>query len=176
MKYLILLILLTFLGIEGYIHKDSEFVKRIRVPYYLAQLAKEEPEQSIFMPIVTIKKSEITNTFGGPRSGGRKHEGQDIFAKRGTPIFSATDGVVIRVGENRLGGKTVSVIGKGGRRYYYAHLDSYGPIEVGDKISTTTNIGFVGTTGNASGTPPHLHFGVYNGMEAIDPLILLQNR
>jgi murein DD-endopeptidase MepM/ murein hydrolase activator NlpD len=69
---------------------------------------------------------------------------------------------VYKVGENPLGGQTVSVIGAGGRVYYYAHLDSYAPgIEVGDPVNTKTLLGYVGTTGNAQGTPPHLHFGVY---------------
>jgi hypothetical protein len=73
--------------------------------------------------------------------------------------------------------KTISVIGSGGRIYYYAHLDSYARgIEVGDPVTTRTVLGYVGTTGNALGTPPHLHFGVYTLTGAINPLPLLTDR
>ncbi|HJS23180.1 MAG TPA: M23 family metallopeptidase, partial [Pyrinomonadaceae bacterium] len=73
--------------------------------------------------------------------------------------------------------QTVSVIGSGGRVYYYAHLDSYAKgIEVGDRVTTRTVLGYVGTTGNAQGTPPHLHFGVYTMTGAINPLPLLSDR
>ena len=105
------------------------------------------------------------------------HEGQDIFAKRGTPVLSATDGYVFRIGENSLGGHTVSVIGAGGRIYYYAHLDSYAAnIAIGDRVTTQTVLGYVGNTGNATGGPTHLHFGVYTREGALNPLPLLSDR
>ena len=76
-----------------------------------------------------------------------------------------------------MGGHTVSVIGDGGRKYYYAHLDSYAPkLEVGDWVTRKTVLGYVGSTGNADGTPPHLHFGIYTTTGAIDPLPLLKDR
>jgi peptidoglycan LD-endopeptidase LytH len=63
------------------------------------------------------------------------------------------------------------VIGAGGRVYYYAHLDRYAEnLKVGDAVTTETVIGYVGNSGNAKGTPPHLHFGVYTSTGAIDPL------
>lgn len=69
------------------------------------------------------------------------------------------------------------MISSGGRVYYYAHLDAYAPgLEVGDRVSINTLLGFVGTTGNAQGTPPHLHFGVYTFGGAINPLPLLTDR
>jgi murein DD-endopeptidase MepM/ murein hydrolase activator NlpD len=61
--------------------------------------------------------------------------------------------------------------------YYYAHLDSYAPnIATGDPVTTQTVLGYVGTTGNAAGTPPHLHFGVYASGGALNPLPLLTDR
>jgi murein DD-endopeptidase MepM/ murein hydrolase activator NlpD len=105
------------------------------------------------------------------------HEGQDIFAPKGTPVYSATEGYVYNIGENNLGGQTVSVIGAGGRSYYYAHLDSYAPhLAEGDYVTTQTTLGYVGTTGNAQDTRPHLHFGVYTAGGAINPLPLLTDR
>ncbi|OLE50792.1 MAG: hypothetical protein AUG51_26260 [Acidobacteria bacterium 13_1_20CM_3_53_8] len=82
-----------------------------------------------------------------------------------------------RIGENQLGGHTVSVFGAGGRVYYYAHLDSYAlNIAEGDYVTPETVSGYVGTTGNAKNTPPHLHFGVYTSEGAINPLPLLSDR
>lgn len=129
------------------------------------------------MPVKNVAKREIANTWQAPRGADRKHQGQDIFAPRGTPILSATDGYVIEIGQNSLGGQTVSVIGAGGRVYYYAHLDSYADrLKEGDLVSRHTVLGYVGTTGNAQGTPPHLHFGVYSSGGAINPLPLLSDR
>ena len=143
----------------------------------VAHLYTQEPDSRIAMPFEDVSKKAVANTWHAPRGTGRLHEGQDIFAPRGTPILSATNGFVYKIGENNLGGQTVSVIGSGGRVYYYAHLDKYAPgLEVGDRVSTRTVLGYVGTTGNAQGTPPHLHFGVYTFNGAINPLPLLTDR
>jgi murein DD-endopeptidase MepM/ murein hydrolase activator NlpD len=143
----------------------------------VAKLYMQEPETRIAMPLQDVTKRQIADTWGAPRGIGRRHEGQDIFAPKGTPILSATSGYVYKIGENNLGGQTVSIISKGGRVYYYAHLDSYAPgLEVGDRVSTRTVLGFVGTTGNAQGTPPHLHFGIYTFTGTINPLPLLTDR
>jgi murein DD-endopeptidase MepM/ murein hydrolase activator NlpD len=145
----------------------------------IVKLYTQEPHSRIKMPVADVTKREVADTWGAPRSGGRTHEGQDIFAPKGTRIISATNGYVYKIGENNLGGQTVSVISSGGRIYYYAHLDSYAPgLQVGDPVTTRTVLGFVGTTGNAQGTPPHLHFGVYTfGFgDALNPLPLITDR
>ncbi len=83
------------------------------------------------------------------------------------------DGYVYRSRQNSLGGNTISILGAGGRVYYYAHLDKYSEdLAVGDSVSTETIVGYVGNTGNARETPPHLHFGVYTVGGAINPLTL----
>ena len=130
------------------------------------------------MPVAGVEKSQVNDSWHEPRDGGdRQHQGQDIFAPRGTPVLSATGGYVMSVAENKLGGQTVSVIGAGGRMYYYAHLDKYAEgISLGDRVTTDTVLGYVGTTGNAAGTSPHLHFGVYSSGGAINPLPLLTDR
>lgn len=144
----------------------------------IAQLYGAAPDERLAMPVAGVSKNKVSDSWHAPRSGGeRRHEGQDIFAPQGTPVLSATDGYVMRVGENRLGGKTVSVMGGGGRMYYYAHLDAYAPnIGFGEYVTPRTVLGFVGTTGNAAGTAPHLHFGVYSGGGAINPLPMLSDR
>jgi len=143
----------------------------------VARLYTQSPDSRLAMPLENLSKKAISDTWQASRGDGRRHEGQDIFAARGTPILSATNGFIYKIGENNLGGQTVSVIGSGGRVYYYAHLDSYAKgIEVGDRVTTRTVLGYVGTTGNAQGTPPHLHFGVYTMTGAINPLPLLTDR
>ena len=143
----------------------------------VARLYWQKPDTRLAMPLENISKRAIADTWQAPRGTARRHEGQDIFAARGTPILSATRGIIYNIGENNLGGQTVSVIGSGGRVYYYAHLDSYArDIKVGDWVTTRTVLGYVGTTGNAQGTPPHLHFGIYTPTGAINPLPLLTDR
>jgi len=144
---------------------------------HVARLYTKEPDQTIAMPIEDVSRKQIADTWHAPRGSDRLHEGQDIFAPRGTAVRSATDGYIMNIGENNLGGQTVSVVGAGGRTYYYAHLDSYAPhIAEGDYVTRQTPLGYVGTTGNASGTPPHLHFGVYAPGGAMNPLPLLSDR
>ena len=129
------------------------------------------------MPLPDKSKKQIADTWHARRGVDRLHEGQDIFASRGTPIYSSTSGYIYNVAEDNLGGHTVSVIGAGGRVYYYAHLDSYAPgIAEGDRVTPRTILGYVGSSGNAAGTPPHLHFGVYASSGAINPLPLLTDR
>ena len=167
----IVLGVLTVSGVGGAIWETAVFYGRI------ARLYTKAPATKLAMPVQDVHKSQIANTWQAPRGTDRRHEGQDIFAPKGTPVYSATSGYVYKVGENHLGGQTVSVIGAGGRVYYYAHLDRYAPgIEQGDPVTSRTLLGYVGTTGNAQGTPPHLHFGVYTSTGAINPLPLIVDR
>jgi murein DD-endopeptidase MepM/ murein hydrolase activator NlpD len=129
------------------------------------------------MPVQGITRSQMSDTWHASRDSNRLHEGQDIFAAHGTPVLSATDGYVMNIGANPLGGQTVSVIGAGGRVYYYAHLSAYAAkLATGDHVTTKTVLGYVGNTGNAATTPAHLHFGVYTRSGAINPLPLIADR
>ncbi len=87
------------------------------------------------------------------------HKGIDIFAKKGTPVLAATNGLVFAVGNRKTGGKIVLVLGPKWRFHYYAHLDSY---EVGrfQLVKKGQQIGTVGNTGNAAGKPDHLHYTI----------------
>ena len=160
------------------IHSQIQEIKdMLLLPYYMQELAREEPDSVLVMPVFGVRVSEVTDTWGGVRSGGRQHEGVDIFAQPGAPVYSATQGYVLRITERGLGGKFVFILGKGGRRYYYAHLYAHSPyLKAGSKVSTTTILGFVGNTGNASGTSPHLHFGMYTNQGAQNPYQLLNDR
>ena len=156
----------------------ADFMEVVALPYRIAHLSTLTPDETIEMPVYGVNIREIEDSFGDPRSGGRSHRGIDIFAKRGTPVYAATKGFVLRVGESELGGNYVWTVGPGGRRYYYAHLNSFAEeIKFGNPVTTDTVIGYVGNTGNASTTPPHLHFEMrIPGEGATNPFGILVNR
>jgi len=156
----------------------QQLVETASLPYKLAALRAEEPLTEILSPVYDVRVSQVEDTWGAPRSGGRTHEGTDIFAPTGTPTFSMTRGIVTRLGWGELGGWYVFVTGPGDVRYYYAHFDRLPDgLRVGSPVTTDTVVGFVGATGNAEETPPHLHMGVYiRGEGAINPYPLLVDR
>jgi murein DD-endopeptidase MepM/ murein hydrolase activator NlpD len=177
---LVVLVVFAFLilgSVTGISAAAGKLADKLVLYVHVARLYTKEPDVKIAMPVEDVSKTQIANTWHAPRGNDRLHEGQDIFAARGTPVLSATEGYIVNIGENNLGGQTISVISAGGRTYYYAHLDSYAPhIAEGDHVTRQTLLGFVGTTGNAAGTPPHLHFGVYAPGGAMNPLPLLSDR
>lgn len=140
---------------------------------YAMRLASMPAPESMIVPVRGVKPTQLRNTWHAARGAGRRHEGIDIFAPRGTPVYSATEGIVMRVGTNRLGGRVVWVLGPGGQRHYYAHLDRFAEIAAGARVRAGTVLGYVGTTGNAASTPPHLHYGVYTPGGAINPYPIL---
>jgi peptidoglycan LD-endopeptidase LytH len=132
-----------------------------RVPL-LMHAARYGRPQVLKMPVSGLQPREARSSWHAPRSGGRKHEGIDLFAKKGTPVVSATRGEIWRIGTDRLGGNVVTVLGDGPALYYYAHLDDWADgLYVGRRVEKGTRLGVVGNTGNARTTPSHLHFGVY---------------
>lgn len=144
-------------------------------PRTLWELSRMPPPDALAMPVAGVEARRVADTFGAPRGTDRRHEGVDIFAARGTPVLSATRGVVASVREGGLGGRQVWVYGPAGQRHYYAHLHDWAPgIAEGDVLHEGSALGAVGDTGNARGTPPHLHYGVYGSGGAIDPLPLLR--
>ncbi len=164
------------------IHHDTiwlnaeSIVQKITLPIKLAKLSTQEPLTTLQIPVLGVTHAQIADTWGAARSEGRSHEGVDIFAARDTPVFAAAPGYVVRVGENNLGGNIVFTVGPGGVRYYYAHLERIAEyIEVGTPVHTDTIVGYVGNSGNAATTPPHLHFGMYT-QGAQNPYPLLINR
>ncbi|MCE9621705.1 MAG: peptidoglycan-binding protein [Actinomycetia bacterium] len=114
----------------------------------------------------------FTDTFGAPRSGGRKHQGVDIIVASGTPIYAVMDGTISKKQLNfagSLGGNALWLTAAGGTYFYYAHLSAFAPgIELGSVVTAGMLIGYVGATGNAS--VAHLHFEVHPaGGAAVDP-------
>ena len=147
----------------------------LRHPVFFVRLLTSPAPTGVRVPVMNVTKKQITNSWAFPRSGGRPHQGVDIFAPRGTPVLSATEGIVFRVGTNTLGGQVINVLGPGRQVHYYAHLDRYGSFREGDVVFPGNIIGYVGNTGNARDTPPHLHYGVYDPARgAVNPWPLLK--
>ncbi len=134
-------------------------------------LVQMEKGASLGFPVAGKGNSAIQSFWADVRDGGkRRHEGIDIFAKRGTPVVAVADGFVTYTGERGLGGKQVwQRLGLMGHSVYYAHLDGIA-VGSGSRVKAGDTLGFVGNTGNAKGTPPHLHFGIYGSSGAVDPL------
>jgi murein DD-endopeptidase MepM/ murein hydrolase activator NlpD len=109
--------------------------------------------------VCPISGSAYGDTWGAPRSGGRRHEGVDMLAPFGVPIVAVVSGTVT-FKRNRLGGNAASLAGDNGNRYYYAHFASYEGSS--RRVVAGEVIGYNGDTGNATGTP-HLHFEVHPG-------------
>lgn len=139
------------------------------------ELARMPAPTALPVPVQGVAAKAIAGTFGAPRGSDRRHAGVDIFAPRGTAVISATHGIVLAIRDQGLGGKQVWVLGPGRERHYYAHLHAWHPgLAVGDLVWPGDPLGEVGTTGNAKGTPPHLHYGIYGAAGAYDPLPLLR--
>jgi len=109
--------------------------------------------------------------FGAPRSGGRVHEGFDITGDCGTPLLAARGGKVAEVGyDPRLYGNFVLINGrKTNESYFYAHLIAPTPLHEGEHVATGADVGRIGQTGNAAGTPCHLHFEIHKHGNPVDP-------
>jgi murein DD-endopeptidase MepM/ murein hydrolase activator NlpD len=108
--------------------------------------------------------SSYSDTYGALRGdvSGGWHHGDDIFAPLGAPILAVAHGTVFSVGWNKVGGWRLWLRDDKGWEYYYAHLSAYSPLAVnGAVVSAGDVLGFVGNTGDAQGTPYHLHFEVH---------------
>jgi len=106
-----------------------------------------------------VADGSFINDYGFPRGVDRLHQGNDLFAPRGTPVRAPVAGRA-EVADNPIGGLSVRLSGADGHRYYFAHLDRQGapgPVDAGGVI------GYVGNSGNATSTPPHLHFEIRPG-------------
>ena len=112
---------------------------------------------SIICPV--FGTSAYGDSWGAPRSGGRRHQGVDMLAPTGTPLQAVVSGSVNQI-TNPLGGIALQLFGDNGNRYYYAHLSAYEGVP--GRVEQGQIVGYIGDSGNATGIP-HLHFEVHPG-------------
>lgn len=147
----------------------------------VASAAESEPAAydsviDITFPTTPPPEVHFSDTYDAARSGGRVHQATDVMGPKLTPIFAARGGEVVRMGTGSLSGYYVTIAGDDGRSYSYVHLNNdtpgtddgaaplsqaYAPgIEVGATVTRGQHIGWMGDSGNAEGTAPHLHFSI----------------
>jgi murein DD-endopeptidase MepM/ murein hydrolase activator NlpD len=123
---------------------------------------------------------EFIDSWGYPRmlgtSSAHWHQGTDVFAAHGTPLIASENGVLSGIGVGSLGGNKLWVDGDSGTEYYYAHLAAFAPgIANGQRVRAGEVVGYVGDTGNAKGTSPHLHFEIHpGGVGPVNPYPILK--
>jgi murein DD-endopeptidase MepM/ murein hydrolase activator NlpD len=106
--------------------------------------------------------ASFSDDFRAGRADTGWHHGNDIFAPKGAPVLAVAEGTLFLVGWNTIGGNRLWLRDMQGNEFYYAHLSAYSPLAVdGAHVEAGDVIGFVGDTGDAVGTPPHLHFEIH---------------
>ncbi len=139
-----------------------------------------QPDLSTFQemaaPLPDMAASELRDTFFAARVGRRVHQAIDIMRPEGTPLYSCVDGFVEKLNTSALGGIAVYLADAEGRnRFYYAHLSAYAEgVTEGMPVLRGQLIGYVGATGNARFTGPHLHFQIIRGGGAVNPYPVLR--
>jgi murein DD-endopeptidase MepM/ murein hydrolase activator NlpD len=149
------------------------------VGHHSAPPADPLAARRLAVPVQGLRAAQLRDNFNDTRSRGRKHQALDIMAPRGTPVLAADDGKVAKISSNKGGGLSVYQVDPSGAIvYYYAHLDRYADnLRDGQPLRRGDLIGYVGTTGNAPESAPHLHFAVlvlehkgrWWGGEALNP-------
>jgi murein DD-endopeptidase MepM/ murein hydrolase activator NlpD len=106
--------------------------------------------------------SSYIDTFGASRADVTYHHGDDIFGQLGQPLVACADGTLFSVGWNKIGGNRLWILDEQGNQFYYAHLSAFAATTTnGARVKAGQVVGFMGDTGDAEGTPYHLHFEVH---------------
>lgn len=135
---------------------------------------------SIMFPMDPSPRCVVLDNFGDARSGGRRHEGVDLLATQGQPVYAVADGTLTDQTDvsSPLAGNSWGLTAVGGVYYFYAHLSAFAAgLTKGSTVKRGDVIGFVGDTGNPGPGNYHLHFEVHPGgprSPAVDPFPLLQ--
>lgn len=162
--YLAVLALLALSAMEQHLRADQQ------ATFPAEQVEKDRPlrvvtdrSADLLIPVEGIEKTALRDDWGDVRGGGkRRHTAIDILAPRGTRALACVTGSILKLHDSVAGGHTLYLVDEARSRiYYYAHLDSYAEgIRDGVQVRQGDVIGFVGSTGNAPETTPHLHFGI----------------
>lgn len=123
----------------------------------------------LWVPVEGVGVNKLVDSFGAARSGGRKHKGIDIFAPQGTAVRATASGTIVGRQLVGKGGIALWQLDQSGKYvYYYAHLNGFASdLRKGMKVTQGQLIGYVGTTGNAEKTAPHLHFQIQHVVEGL---------
>jgi murein DD-endopeptidase MepM/ murein hydrolase activator NlpD len=129
--------------------------------------------------------THFSNDWGDARSGGRRHQGTDVFAEKHSPVVAVADGFVTAIGDSDRSGFYVRIAHRDGWESWYMHLNNdtpgtddgaggpefaYAPgLEVGMYVAAGTVIGYVGDSGNAEGSSAHTHFELHHNGRAVNP-------
>ncbi len=130
---------------------------------YDAPAAYVPPREGLKLPVQGVTANQLIDTYSQSRGEGtRAHNAIDIAAPRGTPVYAAAAGTLVKLFVSKDGGNTVYERSPDGTAiYYYAHLDSYAPaLAEGMAVMPGQLLGFVGSTGDADPAAPHLHFAI----------------
>ncbi len=170
--------------------------RRLLAAFVLAAaLAPAAPASSHELPVFVFphdaRLTTFDSSFGEPRSEGRSHEGNDLFAPKMSPVYAVLDGTVTKVGDSGRAGYHVFLVHEGGWESWYMHLNDDTPgtddgrggeelafapgIEVGASVVAGQIIGYVGNSGNAAGGSAHTHLEIHHGGAAVDPFRLLRD-
>ena len=127
------------------------------------QASDDLASRNLLIPVVGVKAEAISDTFNEMRGSTRRHEALDIMAAKGTPVVAVDDGTIKKLFTSQYGGLTIYQFDSAETvSYYYAHLDRYAEgIKEGLQVKKGDTLGYVGSTGNASPSAPHLHFAVF---------------
>jgi murein DD-endopeptidase MepM/ murein hydrolase activator NlpD len=142
-------------------------------------------EKDLLLPVAGVEASELRSSFVETRGGGtRTHEAIDILAPRGTAVYATQDGRIAKLFTSAAGGLTIYQFDSEEQYcFYYAHLDAYAPnLADGQTVRRGQTIGYVGTSGNAPQSTPHLHFAIFKlgaekrwwEGEPLDPFLILR--
>lgn len=142
---------------------DGEPLPRQSLPATVPAANPPVPEGALVLPVAGVKAAQLSDTFDDKRGSDRIHEALDIMAPRGTPVLAASDGRVEKLFASKQGGLTLYQFDPTRTfAYYYAHLDRYAPgVAEGESVQRGEVIGYVGSTGNADPSAPHLHFAIF---------------
>ncbi len=114
-------------------------------------------------------KHYVSNSFGAPRPGGRRHQGDDVLAPRYSPIYAVGAGTIVKAATGHLAGLEIILRSVHGNEFFYAH-ETVNLVHAGQRVHAGQLIAKVGNTGDAAGGPTHLHFEYWpQGGKAVNP-------